>query len=42
MVQYPTKLADKQWQVIEKITNTQERARKHSLRNILNASIFSG
>lgn len=42
MTQYSTNLADKQWQVIEKITNAQERARKYSLRNILNASIFSG
>ena len=34
MIQYSTNLTDKQWQVIEKIINTQERKRKHSLRNI--------
>ena len=37
MIQYSTNLTDKQWQVIEKIINTQERKRKHSLRNIMNA-----
>lgn len=37
MNQYSTNLTDKQWQVIEKIINTQEKKRKHFLRNIMNA-----
>ncbi len=37
MEQYSTNLTDKQWQVIEKIINPQERKRTHSLRNIMNA-----
>jgi len=40
MIQYPTNLTDKQWQVIEEIINTQERKRKHSLRNIMNAILY--
>ena len=32
---YSTNLTDNQWQVIEKIINPQERARKHSLRDIM-------
>ena len=40
MIQYSTDLTDKQWQVIEKIINTQERKRKHSLRNIMNAILY--
>ena len=40
MIQYSTNLTDKQWQVIEKIINTQERKRKHSLRNIMNAILY--
>lgn len=37
MSQYSTNLTDKQWQVIEKIINPQERQRKHQLRDIMNA-----
>lgn len=37
---YPTNLADKQWQVIEKVINPQERTRKHSLRDIMNAILY--
>ena len=33
----PTDLADKRWQVIEKIIEQQVRKLKHSLRSILNA-----
>ena len=40
MEQYSTNLTDKQWQVIEKIINPQERKRKHSLRNIMNAILY--
>ena len=40
MGQYSTNLTDKQWQVIEKIINPQERRRKHSLRNIMNAILY--
>lgn len=40
MNQYSTNLTDKQWQVIEKIINTKERKRKHSLRNIMNAILY--
>ena len=40
MKQYSTNLTDKQWQVIEKIINLQERKRKHSLRNIMNAILY--
>lgn len=40
MTQYSTNLTDKQWQAIEKIINTQERKRKHSLRNIMNAILY--
>lgn len=40
MEQYLTNLTDKQWQVIEKIINPQERKRKHSLRNIMNAILY--
>ena len=40
MIQYSTNLTDKRWQVIEKIINTQERKRKHSLRNIMNAILY--
>ena len=40
MEQYLTNLTDKQWQVIEKIINPQERRRKHSLRNIMNAILY--
>ena len=40
MIQYSTNLTDKQWQFIEKIINTQERKRKHSLRNIMNAILY--
>lgn len=37
---YPTNLTDKQWQVIEKVINPQERTRKHSLRDIMNAILY--
>ncbi len=37
---YPTNLTDKQWQVIEKVINPQERARKHSLCDIMNAILY--
>ena len=37
---YSTNLTDKQWQVIEKVINPQERARKHSLRDIMNAILY--
>lgn len=40
MEQYLTNLTDKQWQVIEKIINLQERKRKHSLRNIMKAILY--
>ena len=40
MEQYSTNLTDKQWQVIEKIINPQERKRKYSLRNIMNAILY--
>ena len=33
-------LTDKQWQVIEKVINPQERTRKHSLRDIMNAILY--
>ena len=36
---YPNSLTDKQWQVIEKVINPQERTRKHSLRDIMNAMV---
>ncbi len=40
MEQYSSNLTDKQWQVIEKIINPQERKRKYSLRNIMNAILY--
>ena len=40
MIQYSAKLTDKQWQVIEKIINTQERKLKHFFRNIMNAILY--
>ena len=40
MERYSTNLTDKQWQVIEKIVNPQEKKRKHSLRNIMNAILY--
>lgn len=40
MERYSTNLTDKQWQVIEKIVTPQERKRKHSLRNIMNAILY--
>jgi len=40
MGQYSTNLTDKQWQVIEKIINPQERQRKHPLREIMNAILY--
>ena len=35
MKQYSTNLTDKQWQIIEKIINPQERKRKYQLRDIM-------
>ena len=40
MSQYSTNLTDKQWQVIEKIINPQERQRKHPLREIMDAILY--
>ena len=40
MTHYPTDLTDKQWQVIKKIINPQERRRKHSLREIMDAILY--
>ena len=40
MKQYSTNLTDKQWQIIEKIINPQERKRKHQLRDIMNAILY--
>ena len=40
MYEYSTNLTDNQWQVIEKIINAQERVRKHSLRDIMNAILY--
>ena len=40
MTQYPTDLTDKQWQVIKKILEPQERKRKHPLREIMNAILY--
>ena len=37
---YPTNLTDKQWQVIEKILDSKNRKRKHSLREIFNAICY--
>ena len=37
MEQYSTNLADKQWQFIEKIVNTQTGIRKYSIRGIFDA-----
>ena len=40
MYEYSTNLTDNQWQVIKKIINAQERTRKHSLRDIMNAILY--
>ncbi|MBQ8060701.1 MAG: transposase, partial [Bacteroidales bacterium] len=40
MSNYSTNLTDKQWKVIEKIINPQERQRKHSLREIMDAILY--
>lgn len=40
MEQYSTNFTDNQWQVIEKIITPQERKRKHSFRNIMNAILY--
>ena len=37
---YSTDLTDNQWQVIKKIINAQERARRHPLREIMNAILY--
>lgn len=41
MEQYSTNLTDIQWQVVKKIINTQERKRKHTIRNIMNAIFYT-
>lgn len=40
MNSYPTNLTDKQRQVIKNITETKERKRKHSLREMINAMMY--
>ena len=40
MSNYPTNLTEKQWQVINKIVEPQERSRKTSLREIINAIFY--
>lgn len=40
MSQCSTNLTDKQWQVIKRFINTQERKRKHHLRDIVNAILY--
>ncbi len=40
MERYPTNLTDKQWQVTEKILDAQQRKRKYSLRDIMNAIMY--
>lgn len=40
MCKYSTSLTDNQWQVIKKIINPQERSRKHTLRNIMDAILY--
>ena len=40
MSRYSTNLTDKQWQVIEKIINPQERQRRHQHREIMNAILY--
>ena len=42
MSNYSTNLTDKQWKVIEKIINPQERQRKHPLREIMDAILYIG
>ena len=41
MTQYPTDLTEKQWQVIKNILEPQARNRKHSLKEIMNATTTS-
>jgi len=40
MINYPSDLTDKQWQVIKNIIETKSRKRKHSLRDMLNAMMY--
>ena len=40
MEQYYTNLAEKQWQFIEKIVNTQKRRRNYSIRGIFDAILY--
>ncbi len=40
MINYPSDLTDKQWQVIKNILEPKARKRKHSLRDILNAMMY--
>lgn len=40
MINNPTNLTDKQWQVLKNIVETKERKRKHSLREMLNAMMY--
>jgi len=37
---YPINLTEKQWQVIEKVLHGKKRKRKHSLRDIFNATFY--
>jgi len=39
-MRYITDLTDKQWQIIEKISENKDRKRKHSLRSIFNAIFY--
>lgn len=41
MKQYPTNLTDKQWQIIKNIIEPQKRKRKHFLRDIMNAILYT-
>ena len=40
MKTYPSDLIDSQWQVIENIVDPNQRKRKYSLRNIMNALLY--
>ena len=40
MSKYPTNLSDKQWQVIKNIVEPNERKRKHTIRDIINAIMY--
>ena len=40
MIEYPTNLTDKQWQVIKNIVETKQRKRRNSLRSMMNAIMY--